>query len=64
VDWLEPALLEMDPDLVLQQGVDAVPVGLVEPLVQKWTQLLRDVWNKGWADHLRAKEVRQAAAPP
>eukprot|EP00775_Hariotina_reticulata_P005922 gene5922-6162_t len=62
VDWLEPALLEMDPDLVLQQGIDAVPAEYVEPLVQKWTELLRDVWNKGWRDHLREQKGWGASA--
>lgn len=47
VDCLEPSLLDLDPDLVVQVGPDAVPEAVVAPLVSKWERLHRQ-WCAAW----------------
>lgn len=47
LDYQDPALLEPDPDLVLQEGPDALPFESMRPFLHKWEALL-DVWRDGW----------------
>lgn len=54
LDYQDPALLETDPDLVLQEGPDALPFECMRPFLNKWRGLV-DVWNGGWRDLLKVR---------
>lgn len=57
LDVLDPALLVLDPDLVLQEGPAAeVPVGILEAYITKWTRLHAECWARPWRQLLN--EVR------
>lgn len=55
IDYLDPSLLDLDPDLVVQAGPDAVPEAVVAPLIAKWARLQQE-WSAAWIPLLR--EVR------
>lgn len=66
LDYQDPSLLECDPDLVLQEGPDALPYACMKPFLEKWQNLL-DVWNAGWRDMLQVRVgiyVRRSSAWP
>jgi hypothetical protein len=47
LDSLNPELLQLDPDLVVQAGPDAVPEAVVAPLIAKWERLHSE-WRAAW----------------
>lgn len=52
LDYDNPELLEVDPDLVLQEGPDATPMEAMKPFLNKWEGLV-EVWAGAWSELLQ-----------
>lgn len=50
VDYSDETLLEPDPDLMLQEGPDAIPFAVMKPFLEKWERLDTDKWCAAWRD--------------
>lgn len=52
MDYLSAALLELDPDLMVQEGPGAVSPEVVDLFIRKW-DALQTMWASSWRELLQ-----------